>query len=78
MMNEDRKISTSVQYQISNVKLFYEVFGNWKSFNEKLNSGPNGMKKYLFEMWNTLKEELRSNDVKKLLVIYDEKILTKK
>ena len=62
MMNEDRKISTSVQYQISNVKLFYEVFGNWKSFNEKLNSGPNGMKKYLFEMWNTLKEELRSND----------------
>ena len=61
-MNNENKISTSIQYQISNVKLFHEVFGNWKTFNEELNKGPEMMKKYFLEMWNRLKNELINND----------------
>lgn len=61
-MNENKKVSTSIQYQISNVKLFSEVFSNWDVFKEKLNDGPEEMKKYLFEMWNNLKNELKSNE----------------
>lgn len=61
-MNNDNKISTSIQYQISNVKLFDNIFSNWKDFDEKLNAGPEVMKKYLFDMWNSLKEELRNHD----------------
>ena len=30
------KIKTTIQYQLTNVKLFNEVFGNWKSFNNDL------------------------------------------
>lgn len=37
-MNEN-KYKTSIQYQFTNTKLFYEVFYNWKSFNEILASG---------------------------------------
>ena len=61
-MNNENNISTSIQYQISNVKLFYEVFANWEIFNGKLNQGPEAMKNYLLEMWNNLKNELRNNE----------------
>ena len=62
MDNNERKISTSIQYQLSNVELFYEVFANWASFNSILEKGPSEMKKYLFDKWNTLKDELKSRD----------------
>ena len=32
----ENKITTSIQYQLSNGKLFQEVFGNWRKFNEEL------------------------------------------
>ena len=32
----ENKISTSIQYQFTNAKLFNEIFANWKNFNEKL------------------------------------------
>lgn len=62
MENNKNKISTSIQYQISNNWLFDEVFANWRNFNEVLRKGPNEMKKYLVEAWNMLKEELKAND----------------
>ncbi len=58
----DNKISTSIQYQLTNVKLFNEIFYNWKNFNEQLNKGPEKMKYYLLEEWNKLKEELKDNE----------------
>lgn len=55
----ENKISTSIQYQLTNVKLFNEVFYNWEVFNEQLNKGPEQMKRYLLEEWNHLKEGLK-------------------
>lgn len=49
---------TSIQYQLTNVVLFYEVFTNWNNFNELLNKGPEAVKKFLFNKWIYLKEEL--------------------
>lgn len=60
-MNEN-KIKTSIQYQFTNEKLFYEVLTNWKSFNEILASGPNNMKEYLYSEWNKLADTLKKND----------------
>lgn len=60
MNNNESKISTSIQYQMSNVVLFNEVFGNWNNFNAELKKGPEEMKKYLFNMWNKLKEDLKN------------------
>lgn len=61
-MNDADKIKTSVQYQVSNVVLFNEVFYNWSNFFEKLNQGPDTIIDYLFELWNNTKEELKNND----------------
>lgn len=58
----ENKISTSIQYQLTNVKLFNEVFYNWVAFNEQLNKGPEQMKRYLLEEWNHLKEGLKNNE----------------
>lgn len=60
-MNEN-KYKTSIQYQFTNTKLFYEVFYNWKGFNEILASGPNNMKEYLYSEWNKLADTLKKND----------------
>lgn len=77
MNNNESKISTSIQYQISNVLLFREVFDNWNNFNEELNKGPEEMRKYLFNMWNKLKEDLKNDenlivkDIEKEITISD-------
>ena len=48
----ENKITTSIQYQLSNGKLFQEVFGNWRKFNEELKKGPENMRQWLFDKWN--------------------------
>lgn len=58
----ENKISTSIQYQMTNVKLFDEIFANWRSFNEKLQAGPNIMRKWLCDEWNNIKEILKQRD----------------
>ena len=58
----ENKISTSIQYQITNVKLFDEIFANWRSFNEKLQAGPSIMRKWLCDEWNNIKEILKQRD----------------
>ena len=58
-MNND--ISTSIQYQISNVVLFDQVYKNWVNFYEKIQKGPEEMKHFLFDMWNKLKLDLKNN-----------------
>lgn len=58
----ENKISTSIQYQISNVALFNEIFGNWDAFNAVLSKGPEAMKSYLLDMWNKLKEDLKNRN----------------
>ena len=62
MDNNERKISTSIQYQLSNVEMYYDVFAKWDSFNVILEKGPNEMRKYLFEKWNALRANLRNNN----------------
>ena len=62
MAKNESKISTSIQYQLSNVVLFNEIFGNWNNFNDTLDKGPAEMKKYLFDKWNKIKENLKSNN----------------
>ena len=57
----ENKITTSIQYQLSNGKLFQEVFGNWRKFNEELKKGPENMRQWLFDKWNEVKEELQPN-----------------
>ncbi len=54
-------VSTSVQYQYTNVILFREVFGNWQEFNKHLNEGPEAMKDYLLNGWNKTREMLKNN-----------------
>lgn len=61
-MDNNGKISTSIQYQLTNVKLFNEVFANWENFNSRLSAGPEEMKKYLVELWNTVKDKLKDNE----------------
>ena len=58
----ENKISTSIQYQMTNVKLFDEIFANWRSFNEKLQAGPNIMRKQLCDEWNNIKKILKQRD----------------
>lgn len=58
----ENKISTSIQYQMTNVKLFDEIFANWRNFNEKLQAGPNIMKKWLCDEWSNIKEILKQRD----------------
>ena len=61
-MNNENKISTSIQYTISNIKLFNDVFYDWGNFNERLKKGPEEMKKYLLETWENLKNNLKQKD----------------
>lgn len=70
----NEKISTSIQYQLTNVKMFKEVFGNWENFNNFLTQGPNIVKMYLLQEWNELKEQLKNNE--KLLLKDLDKIVT--
>ena len=61
---DNNKISTSIQYQISNIVLFNDVFVNWSNFNNKLKKGPEEIKQYLLEMWNNLIKSLKDrNDI---------------
>lgn len=53
---DDKKRKISLQYQLTNVFLFNEVFGNWKEFNEILKAGPDAVIQFLFNKWNELKE----------------------
>jgi len=55
----ENKITTSIQYQLSNGKLFQEIFGNWRKFNEELKKGPENMRQWLFDKWYEVKEELK-------------------
>lgn len=57
----EEKISTSIQYQLTNVKLFNDIFFDWKNFNEDLNKGPEFMKNRLLQEWNELKSILKEN-----------------
>ena len=68
MGNDVKKISTSIQYQLTNVKIFDDVFLDSKHFNDLINQGPKAMKKYFLQEWNELKQKL-ANDEK--LIIKD-------
>lgn len=73
----EEKISTSVQYQVTNVKLFREVFANWSKFDSNLRQGIIAMRGYLLEMWNEVKNELKDKeeievkDLEKNIVLED-------
>lgn len=58
----ENKISTSIQYQYTNVKLFREIYTNWKEFDSYLSKGPEVMKDYFVNEWNKLKDELIKKD----------------
>jgi len=59
-------METSIQYIVSNIKLFNEVYGNWSNFSKYLDEGPESMKKYLLKLWNETKEELKDNKESKI------------
>lgn len=59
-MNE--KIKTSIQYQLTNVRMFKNIFQNWEEFNKVLSSGPDNMKAYLYNQWNDVRNKLKDND----------------
>lgn len=58
----ENKISTSIQYQLTNVKLFRDVFFDWKNFRELLGKGPIAMIQFLFDEWNEVKNTLSNRD----------------
>jgi len=62
MKSSNGKISTSIQYQLTNVKMLKEVFEDWKKFNNLLMQGPNVVKEHLLQEWNELKEQLKNNE----------------
>ena len=57
----NQKISTSIQYQLTNVKMFKDIFEDWKNFDSLLSQGPDIMKMHLLQEWNNLKENLKNN-----------------
>lgn len=56
------KISTSIQYQLTNVKLINDIFGNFAEFDKVLKAGPNAMKQYLFDQWMDIKALVQNNE----------------
>ncbi len=58
----NQKINTSIQYQLTNVKMFNEIFENWKNFSSFLSQGPTVMKSYLLKEWNDLKDNLKDDE----------------
>ena len=54
---------TSIQYQFSNVRLFSEIFGNWKEFQLHLFGGPQSFQQYLFDLWNQIRNDLAHSDI---------------
>lgn len=58
----NNKISTSIQYQLSNVVLFNEIFGNWLTFRQILEAGPERVRKFLLDKWNEVREKLKDDD----------------
>ena len=71
------KISTSIQYQLSNIKLPNDVFANFEEFDALLKSGPDSIKQYLVDQWNAIKdivkyrEDLEIKDFDKEISIDD-------
>ncbi len=59
---ESEKVSTSIQYLISNITLFREVFNDWNKFKVMLDSGPETMKGHLLDTWNKLRKDYRNDD----------------
>lgn len=55
------KISTSIQYQLTNVKFFDDIFLDFKTFHQDLGKGPDFMKERLCREWYELKEELKNH-----------------
>ena len=54
----NNKISTSVQYQFTNVYLFDLVFKRWATFNKDLTKGPKYIKNNFCLEWDRLKTVL--------------------
>lgn len=71
------KISTSIQYQLTNIKLPNDVFANFEDFDELLKSGPDSIKLYLLNQWNAIKdimsyrEDIEMKDIDKEISIDD-------
>lgn len=55
-------METSIQYQLTNVRFFDDIFFDWKRFDEDLNKGPQYMKQRLFNEWQEIKEMLKKRD----------------
>ena len=58
----EKKITTTIQYQLTNVKLFNDIFTNWSEFNECLKKGPEAMKEKFLNDWNIVKEYLKNSE----------------
>lgn len=55
------KIQTSIQYQLTNNKIFEDVFAKWNVFSSWINQGPTKMKEFLFNEWYETKRLLTLN-----------------
>ena len=53
---------TTIAYQVTNIVLRNEIYGNWDNFIKNLNSGPEVMKQELLNMWNNTREILTKQD----------------
>ena len=49
-------METTKGYYLTHILLRNIIFYDFKLFNEKLNKGPEVMKKYLLELWNSIDE----------------------
>lgn len=56
----ENRISTSIQYQFTNVIFFDELFLHWEEFKKHLDAGPDDMKNYIFQKWNQTKQMLQT------------------
>ena len=62
MTNDEKIVVTSILYQYTNAKLFYDIFGNWTKFNSYLEKGPEVMKDYFEKEWNNFRIQLKNNE----------------
>ena len=56
------KIKTSIQYQLTNVWLFDNIYRDWDNFKKHLNEGTEHMKEYLLNQWNEVKSRMITNE----------------
>lgn len=60
---------TSIQYQLTNNKIFDDVFAHADEFSKILFAGPESLKKYLVEQWESIRTDFKNKNFQNVVDI---------